>query len=86
MPEGGAHYPIFSKNITVDNVTILDIAPVHIGGNATILPGVNIGNNVIIAAGAVVTKRHTQQLHSSGVPAKVIRKIENDVEDDYVQG
>ena len=29
---------------------------VWIGGNVTILPGVTIGNNVVVAAGAVVTK------------------------------
>lgn len=29
---------------------------VWIGGNVTIMPGLTIGNNVVIAAGAVVTK------------------------------
>ena len=29
---------------------------VWIGGNVTIMPGITIGNNVVIAAGAVVTK------------------------------
>ena len=35
-------------------VTIGD--DVWIGGNVSVLPGVTIGNNVVIAAGAIVTK------------------------------
>lgn len=46
----------------------------------TILPGVTIGNNVVIAAGAVVTKDVPDNSLVGGVPAKVIREIENDVE------
>ena len=58
--------------------------PVHIGndvwigGNVTILPGVMIGNNVIVAAGAVVTKDIPDNCLVGGVPAKVIKKIEDD--------
>ena len=54
---------------------------VWIGGNVTILPGVTIGNNVVIAAGAVVTRDVPDNCVAGGVPAKVIREIENDVED-----
>ena len=52
---------------------------VWIGGNVTILPGVTIRNNVVIAAGAVVTKDVPDNSLVGGVPAKVIRAIENDV-------
>mgnify|MGYP004655241695 CR=1 FL=1 len=52
---------------------------VWIGGNCTILPDVSIGNNVIIAAGAVVTKNVPDNCIVGGVPAKIIREIENDV-------
>ena len=52
---------------------------IWIGGNVTILPGVTIGNNVIIAAGAVVTKDIPDNCLASGVPARKIRSIENDV-------
>ncbi|MGL9730996.1 sugar O-acetyltransferase [Enterococcus sp. DIV0756] len=48
---------------------------VWIGGNCTILPGVSIGNNVVIAAGAVVTKDIESNCIAGGVPAKIIRKI-----------
>ena len=52
---------------------------VWIGGNCTILPGVTIGSNVIIAAGAVVTKDVPDNSIVGGVPAKVIKQIENDL-------
>lgn len=47
----------------------------------TILPGMTIGNNVVIAAGAVVTKDVPDNCVVGGVPAKKIRDIENDVDD-----
>ncbi len=106
--------------LTNYNVTILDIAPVHIGdycmigpntlittvghpmspkgrrekkansapvtigndvwvgGNCTILPGVTIGNNVIIAAGAVVTKNTPDNCIVAGIPAKKVKDLEQD--------
>ena len=54
---------------------------VWIGGNATILPGVTIGNNVVIAAGAVVTEDVPDNTLAAGVPARKIRELENDVSD-----
>jgi acetyltransferase-like isoleucine patch superfamily enzyme len=47
---------------------------VSIGSNATILP-VTICNNVVIGAGAVVTKDITEPGIYAGNPAKLIRKI-----------
>ena len=41
--------------------------------------GVTIGNNVIVAAGAVVTKDVPDNSLVGGVPAKLIRTIENDI-------
>jgi acetyltransferase-like isoleucine patch superfamily enzyme len=51
---------------------------VWICANATIVPGVNIGDNVIIAAGAVVTKDVPANTIVAGVPAKIIKHIETD--------
>lgn len=59
-------------------VTIGD--DVWIGGNCTILPGVTIGNNVVVAAGAVVTKDVPDNCLVGGVPAKILKEIEDDVE------
>ena len=49
---------------------------VWIGANAVILPGVTIGRHVVVAAGAVVTKDVPKNTIVAGVPAKVIKKIE----------
>lgn len=48
---------------------------VWVGSNATILQGVTIGDNAVIAAGAVVTKDVEPATVVGGVPAKVIRRI-----------
>ena len=48
---------------------------VWIGGNVTILPGVKIGNNVVVGAGAVVTKDIPDNSLALGVPAKVVKEI-----------
>lgn len=46
------------------------------GGNVTILPGVTLGDNVVVAAGAVVTKSFGDNVVLAGNPAKVIKEIE----------
>lgn len=46
---------------------------VWIGGNAVILPGVNIGDGAVVASGAVVTKDVEPYAIVGGVPAKVIK-------------
>lgn len=48
---------------------------VWIGANATILGGVTIGDNSVIAAGAVVNKDIPPDSVAAGVPAKVIKSI-----------
>jgi len=49
-----------------------------IGAGATILPGVTIGENSIIAAGAVVNKNIPDNTIAGGIPAKVIRHTSGD--------
>ena len=51
---------------------------VWVGARSVILPGVTIGNNVVIAAGAVVTKDIPDNSLVAGVPAVVKRKIQYD--------
>lgn len=46
-----------------------------LGANAVILPGVQLGDNVIVAAGAVVTKSFSSNVILAGVPARVIRGL-----------
>ena len=53
---------------------------VWLGANVTILPGVTIGDNVIVGAGAVVTKDIPDNSLALGVPARVVKEIENDLD------
>jgi len=48
---------------------------VWLGGRAVICPGVTIGNNVVVAAGAVVTKDVPNNVVVGGNPAKIIKKL-----------
>jgi acetyltransferase-like isoleucine patch superfamily enzyme len=57
------------------------IAPINIGKNCwignsvTILPGVNLGDNVTIGANSVVTKSFVSNVVIAGCPAKIIKEI-----------
>jgi len=57
--------------------------PVHIGhnvwigGSAVINPGVKIGNNVVIASGAIVTKDVPDNVVVGGNPAKIIKQVDS---------
>ena len=64
---------IDEQGISTNAVSIED--DVWIGANAVILPGVNIGNHCVVAAGAVVTKDVPPHSLVAGVPAKVIKQI-----------
>ena len=55
------------KPVTIGN-------DVWIGRRVMLMPGVNIGNGVIIGAGAVVTKDVPDYCIVGGVPAKVIKE------------
>lgn len=46
-----------------------------IGGNATILPGVTVGINAMVGAGAVVTKDVPDGAVVMGNPARIVRKL-----------
>ena len=63
--------PMCKQGGYFDGVTIGN--DVWIGMNTLILPGVHIGNGVIIGAGAVVTKDVPDYAVVGGVPAKVIK-------------
>ena len=49
---------------------------VYIGNNVILLPGVTIGNKVIIGAGAIVTKDIPDNSVAVGVPARVIKTVD----------
>lgn len=48
---------------------------VWFGANVTVLPGVNIGDNVVIGAGSVVTKDIPSGVVAVGNPCRVLRQL-----------
>ena len=58
----------YAKPIKVGN-------DVWFGGNVVVLPGVKIGNNVVIGAGSVVAKDIPENSVAVGNPCKVIKNI-----------
>lgn len=58
----------------VEGITVGDGAWIGVG--ATILPGVTIGEGAIIAAGAVVNSDCAAHAFYGGVPARLIRKLD----------
>ncbi|MGL5688783.1 MAG: DapH/DapD/GlmU-related protein, partial [Weissella cibaria] len=45
------------------------------GGSVIVLPGVTIGDNVVVGAGAVVTKDVPSNVMVAGNPARVIKTL-----------
>jgi maltose O-acetyltransferase len=72
-PQGRRDHLGIASPVTIGN-------DVWLGGNVTILSGVTIGNNVVVAAGAGVTKDVADNSLVGGVPAKLLKIIPNDVE------
>jgi UDP-2-acetamido-3-amino-2,3-dideoxy-glucuronate N-acetyltransferase len=64
-------YPEEFRGVTIKNGA-------SIGANATLLPGVTIGEKAVVGAGAVVTKDVPARVVVVGNPAKIIRYLEND--------
>lgn len=77
---GGAHvirvyepnFDLFGKVKIGNNV--------YIGNNALIMPGVTVSNNVIVAAGSVVTKSIPENVVVAGNPARIVSSIEEYME------
>lgn len=64
-----------SKRRELDLNSVLIKKNAWIGAKAVILPGVTVGENAVVAAGAVVTKDVEANTVVAGVPAKIIKKI-----------
>lgn len=76
-----ANVQLISNNHDLYDHQILICKPVRlkrncwIGAGATILPGITVGENAVVAAGAVVTKDVEDNTVVGGNPAKIIKHI-----------
>ena len=80
--------PSRSRKLHYKPIKICDNA--WIGSNSVILQGVTVGEWSVVAAGAVVTRDVEPYTVVGGVPAKFIRKVDNDLPEgtavDYIEG
>lgn len=66
-----ANQPVITTDLTIKPVVVEFGADV--GMNASLLPGVRIGNNAIVGAGSVVTGDVAEYAIVAGVPARFLR-------------
>ncbi len=78
----GPHVTIVTNNHDLTNRYVLKCRKVviennvWIGAGACIMPGIHVGENAVIAGGAVVTKDVPANTVVGGNPAKIIRKLD----------
>ena len=65
----GVIEPASAKLVQIDD-------NVMIGANAVVIEGVHVGEGAVIAAGAVVTHDVPAHTMVAGVPAKIIKKVD----------
>ncbi len=78
----GPHVTMVTNNHDLTNRYVLKCREIVVGNNvwigagASIMPGVHIGDNAVIAGGAVVTKDIPANTVAGGNPARVIRRLD----------
>ncbi|UTH92302.1 2,3,4,5-tetrahydropyridine-2,6-dicarboxylate N-acetyltransferase [Lactobacillus acidophilus] len=79
----GKHCPIGAGSVLAGVIEPASAKPVQIdddvviGANAVVIEGIHVGKGAVIAAGAIVTKDVEPYTMVAGVPAKVIKKVDN---------
>ena len=71
--------PMKRRGVLLAPITIKKFA--WLGAGVTVLPGITIGENAIVAANATVTKDVPANAIVAGTPAKIIRWIQEDKEE-----
>lgn len=77
----GPGVSLLTANHDFSDHWVLECAPIHIkhnawvGARAVILPGITVGENSVVAGGAVVTKDVEPNTVVGGNPARVIRRL-----------
>lgn len=74
-----ADHDINSPDFSGRNRAVVINDYVWIGTRAMILPGINIGKGAVVAAGAIVTKNVEPFTLVAGVPAKFVKRRQEDV-------
>lgn len=69
------------RRVYIEAKPIVIEKDVWIATDVTIIGGVTVGENSVVAAGAVVTKDIPPNSFAAGVPAKVIRSLEENISD-----
>jgi acetyltransferase-like isoleucine patch superfamily enzyme len=73
LTEGHPLSPANRHSLTVGHIHIKRNA--WIGANATVLQGVTIGENAVVAAGAIVTRDVPDNTVVGGIPARIIKTL-----------
>jgi acetyltransferase-like isoleucine patch superfamily enzyme len=75
----GSHCSIYSiSTIDESHGKVVLKNNCRVGSHSTILPGVTIGKNSIVGAHSLVNKDIPDNVIAFGIPAKVIKKLDND--------
>ena len=69
-------YNCISKKVPIKYEKVTIERNAYIGAGAIILPGVTIGEYAIVAAGAVVTEDVPSRTVVAGVPARIIKSVD----------
>jgi maltose O-acetyltransferase len=65
----------YGSHISIGAGVFVNYDNVWLGGGAIVCPGVTVGENTVVGAGAVVTRDLPAGVVAAGVPARVLREI-----------